>query len=157
MDLSTIPTFGGYAHVFGPTECYPRVEILFDDGRERRQPVDISTDALLLAFHARQLQANARPAQWRWAGPVRAVVHQNFWRVTCPACGDMPPCGPTYSVACCMNCGAILEQVVYPAEWPAIEAALLKRHALATRGWLTHETLADLHAENAAHDVGVAR
>jgi hypothetical protein len=58
-------------------------------------------------------------------------------------------------LACCYECGAIYERLELPAKADEIERLLVARPDLQTRNWRQGETVADLHAENRAHGIGV--
>ena len=86
--------------------------------------------------------------------PLAAYVNHNRWLVDCP-CGsgaavDVEADPP---VARCYEDGVVHTQVTLPPDRAAIDAALLRRPLAATRHWHPGETVAELHAENAAHGV----
>lgn len=148
VDLSQLPTAGGFQQVFGPPDCYPRID-------SKGRPVDVSSDKAVLAHQALQLATFGGPAPWRCSTPVVAYISNNFWRVACPHCGDVPPCGPAHAIACCLHCGAVIDTITYPPDAALIEAALLARPLIANRNWFPDETLEGLVVENQAHAVAI--
>lgn len=120
--------------------------------QQRSGPV--VTDEQVLAFHARELARGKRHQQWRCDQPTRACVTWNTgWMCECPSCHGGVAVDPEHTIACCLECGAVLTAVAIPAEWREIEAVLLKRPDVRTRGWWPGETVDDLRAENRAHGV----
>lgn len=98
-----------------------------------------------------------RPAlQWRepWVAPAgRAVtVSGGKWVVSCD-CGNGPSADPSWRLACCFECGAVYERLVFPDEAAEIERLLLARPRIGTRHWSPTETAADLARENARQGV----
>lgn len=104
-----------------------------------------------------QLQNGKRPqdralAPWTCLAPRAVYVAFGKWLLRC-VCGNAPSVDPEWRLACCLECGAVFEQVAVPADYQAIEAVLLLRPAMRNQNWLPTETLDDLRAENAAHGV----
>jgi hypothetical protein len=102
------------------------------------------------------------------APPMVAEVNHGVWIAPC-ACrspGDPSPgCLVWVSIpfGWCIRCGNAVaggrwRRVVLPPddERAAIEAALAARPEIGTRNWAPGETVADLHADNAAHGLEVA-
>lgn len=97
---------------------------------------------------------------WTPKGKVEAEIHQGRWVVECPVPGCTnaelgDPAWPRF--VCCGGCGCGPLAVVFPAARQEIEALLLERPVPATRGWLKHETVADLKRENKEHADDMAR
>jgi hypothetical protein len=98
-----------------------------------------------------------RPALgWRepWVAPGarEAFVSGGKWIVACD-CGNGPSADRTWQLACCFECGAVYEVVVFPDDVAEIERLLLARPKVGTRHWRQTETTADLARENAQHGV----
>lgn len=81
-----------------------------------------------------------------------AHVNHGRWVVSC-RCGESPLTHPAWRLACCGECGWVLTNVVFPTDWPEVEALLLLRPRRDQQHWLLGETTEDLRAENAAHAV----
>lgn len=81
-----------------------------------------------------------------------ARIDHGRWIADC-ACGSGVALERTWAEARCFGCGAVYRSVQWPAAADRIEAALVKRPALATRNWLPTERVADLEAENAARGI----
>ena len=85
---------------------------------------------------------------------VSARVHRGAWIADCPLslCQGAQYADPDWPFfVCTSGCGTGPYPVRFPSEREEIEAELVKRPVLATRGWFPHETVADLRRENAAH------
>ena len=149
VDLSALPTHGGYDVIATPTEIHSRPDL----------GIVIKTPEDLLARHVASLATYHKPVQWRCETPVGAYVSASRWIVICPHCRGPVSCGPAWPIACCFECGAVCDHLTYPEQAAEIEVTLLARPGLFTRNWLTSESHADLVAENIAHDChpGVVR
>ena len=84
------------------------------------------------------------------ADPVTAYVNHGRWVIDCD-CGAGNSVHPDWKLACCLECGAIRTNIVFPAEIREIERTLASRKRQANRNWRPGETVATLKAENAAH------
>jgi hypothetical protein len=89
---------------------------------------------------------------WVVPGGREAFVSGGKWIVSCD-CGNGPSADPTWTIACCFECGAVYEDVSFPADAAEIERLLLARAKVGTRHWRVSETAADLARENAQHGV----
>lgn len=133
---------------FGPRPC--------------RTPEDYATAQRL--FLAAQRKAGVPVGEGRTiATPIAARIDGGRWLVTCE-CGNAPMTDPdpAWRVARCFECGNVYTAVVFPADYAAIEAALVKRPALAMRhstdlvgGARVPMTVAAIDAENARLGVDV--
>jgi hypothetical protein len=92
------------------------------------------------------------------AGLAYAEVHRGIWIARCPR----PYCDnavalvlgtPFMVCAGDRDCCGLEAPVVWPNDPIAIAALLAMRPVPKTRNWLPHETIEDLIAENAQHDV----
>lgn len=98
-------------------------------------------------------------AETRAEPAAAARVNHNRLIADCPDCGGAEFVwrdGPHAMV--CLSClngalGGRWRRVVMPADYPAIEAALLARPLPQTRNWSETETVADLLTQNAAEGV----
>jgi hypothetical protein len=116
-----------------------------------RRVID-SADALLL-FQRTVLTGTGRQAHIREVlAPARLFVTHGVCFVQCP-CGDCPFADPDWQLACCLLCGAIYRHLVVPADFAAIEAALMRRPFPINRNWMPGETLAAVLADNRANGV----
>lgn len=136
----------------------------------------VGSEAAYLA-HARAflLRLGIPPGRMRAVpGPSRAYVSGGAWVVKC-GCGNAPSAHPGGApgwprpIAVCLECGAVHEAVVFPADWAAAEAVLLERPDPATRHYFPHrelaawvgedkaQTVAHLRRENAARADDIAR
>jgi len=91
----------------------------------------------------------ARPV-WHVVGQVNARISGGRWIVDCP-CANCPSASPEWNLAACFECGAVYEDVVFPADRERVEAMLVARPQPQNRHWFPHETLDDLARENVAH------
>ena len=82
------------------------------------------------------------------ADPIVAYVSAGTWVVSC-ACGAGNATDPEWGVAYCFACGAQYDHVVFPAEWAALETALLERPEPAMRHWLPGESVAEIETQTA--------
>lgn len=112
----------------------------------------IDTPEALLAFQAAVMAAQNKPAPRERAQPFVARVDFGRWLGDCP-CGDAPVVDPEWSLACCLYCGAIYRNIVMPDDAKDVESVLMERPHQLNRFWFTHETVADLRAENIANAV----
>lgn len=112
----------------------------------------IDTPQRLAAFAGAVLRQRGLVAEPN-AAPLVARVNHGRWLADCPTGdGDAPVIDPEWGIAICLTCGSIFTtSIVLPAEWPAIDAALMQRPLAPNRNWTHAETLADLLADNAAH------
>jgi hypothetical protein len=111
-----------------------------------------SPDALL-AFQWTVLTSSGRQQQRRDVlTPAPLFIAQGVCYVACP-CGDCPFADPEWQLACCLLCGAVYRTIVVPADFAAIEAALMRRPMPINRNWQPAETYAAIVAENAANGV----
>lgn len=111
------------------------------------------------ALAAKQREAIAKAAVYGLvitehddAATVVARIDHGRWIADC-ACGSGVALRRTWTTARCFGCGAVYRSVQWPAAADRIEAALVKRSALATRNWWPTERVADLEAENAARGI----
>lgn len=84
------------------------------------------------------------------AAPTTARINHGRWIIDCD-CGAGNATDPRWGIACCFGCGAVHEHVIFPADWEALEAALVGRPHPRTRNWATGETIEALRDETAAH------
>ncbi len=96
-------------------------------------------------------------------GRVEAAIRQGKWVTVCPntACNGAMVASSVDRYFICSDCANEANQgywfkVVWPRDWAAIEAVLLRRPAITpmradTRNWERPETVADLERENAEH------
>lgn len=101
---------------------------------------------------------------------ARAFVNWSQWQTLCPWCRQPQLASPADPRLCCPACHndgrSQWVRVVFPDDREEIEAALNRRPRLENRNWLCPghplltpdkqdrgETLADLEAENALHEV----
>jgi hypothetical protein len=87
-----------------------------------------------------------------------AFVSGGRWLVQCPACHSAQyttQADPRFFCIDCLNEHAKGKwlPVVWPEDRAAIEAALEARPDHHTRTWMPHESVEDLHAQNAEHGV----
>lgn len=141
IDLSGLPTTGGYDVVSTPTQIHGRPDL----------GIAIATPEDLLARHLASLATYHKPAPWRCSSPVVAFVSANRWIFTCPHCRGGVSCGPAWPIGCCFECGAVFDQIAYPSDAAELEATLIARPGLYTRHWLPHESHRDLVAQNIDH------
>lgn len=142
IDLSALPTTGGYDVIATPTQMYSRPDLR----------IVIATPEDLLARHVDALAQFHKPAQWRCSVPVAASISASRWIVICPHCRGGVSCGPAWEIACCFECGAVCDQIVYPENANELEATLLARPGLYTRNWHPAESHEDLVLENLDHE-----
>lgn len=99
------------------------------------------------------------------ASPLAARVNHGMWIASCP-CGTLGAPAPGLTVwlsipwGWCIRCGNREARgrwrpvaLPTPDERAAIEAVLNERTEIQTRNWEPGETVADLAADNAAHDL----
>lgn len=88
---------------------------------------------------------------------ARAYVQRSQWIVACPWCDQTQVTSPADPKMCCPACHndgrSQWARVVFPDCLEAIEGVLNLRPKLDTRNWVLGETVADLEAENAQHEV----
>jgi hypothetical protein len=79
---------------------------------------------------------------------AQAYVNHGRWVVDCPTpyCNEAHLAGPVT----CSGCGRSYGPT-FPEDRVLIDAALSRRVVVETRNWLPSETVANLEAENAAH------
>lgn len=83
---------------------------------------------------------------------VKARVFANSWVADCE-CGNGMAIEPRWEpLALCFACGAVHRSVLIPAEWEAIDTALLVRLHPHRRHWIPGETVDDLIRENGQLD-----
>jgi hypothetical protein len=86
---------------------------------------------------------------------VSARIDANTWLIDCE-CGAGNATDPAWGFACCFGCGAIHTTVLFPDDATLIEAALIARPNIRSRGWdcagyrgrLAGQTVEDLVTEN---------
>jgi len=84
------------------------------------------------------------------SGVLVPYVNWGRWVADC-VCGSGVACDPAWPLGLCLECGSRYE-IDWPSSRRAIEQALVPRH-VRNRHWVPGETVADLRAENKAHDV----
>ena len=95
---------------------------------------------------------------YRWTGePPLLYVAGGVARVECQACAaeglENAPAvwiDGEAALACCVECGAVYDGIVVPAQWAEISAALVRRKLGPERYWNPAKTVDDLLAENAS-------
>lgn len=104
------------------------------------------------------LSINLREQPDNSEAPLPAFVTGGNWYVKCPDCAGCEFVDPVDLVMMCCACwnAAVdhrFRRVVMPDEQVAIEALLLQRPEVATRGWAVGQTTEDLRRENAEHEL----
>lgn len=90
------------------------------------------------------------PDQWLVIDPAAAEVNAGRWIVRC-TCGNAPSVDPEWGLACCLECFAIFERVLFPDDRETGERLLMARPEMRNRNWLPHEGVEDLRLENLRH------
>lgn len=130
--------------LLGPQHVHPGVRTVED--YRRRQAVVMAT--------GRAAYPNLDwPVPWVSADRPAVHVAGGMWQVRCttPGCQDFPAASREWQTACCLNCGAIYERLVFPVDAAEIERVLVQRPHLHTRNWNwpePGETVEDLRAQN---------
>lgn len=123
---------------------------------------EVTSPAAYLALVARSMREGraARPSLiWPepWSSPDKPAVYINdgTWKVRCttPECYNALAVHPDWRLACCLECAAVYEGLVIPAEAKEICAALLARPEKRTRNWTSDVTVEALWLENKEHGV----
>lgn len=97
---------------------------------------------------ARLQKAGMRYAVHHSPGIPLARIFAGQWVIDCE-CRAGNATDPRWGFACCFGCGAIHRQIIFPADWEAIERALIERTQPAHRHWLPGEPIENLMKENA--------
>jgi hypothetical protein len=130
-----------------------------DGGRLQYELAPLDTP---LAFGAEALLAdlNRRPRREEPTKTSRmkalvAYVNHSRWIVDCPDCNSAQVASPSDPRFFCAECANVAvdgawRRVVFPDDVDTLEQALDARREPATRNWLPHETVDELHAETEA-------
>ena len=88
------------------------------------------------------------------AHEVHAYINHGKWVGMCE-CGSGVATDPAFAAAYCFGCGAIHNNVVFPADRLEIEHLLLARPRSENRNWDARDTLVKLLADNGEHGVNL--
>lgn len=118
----------------------------------------VPLETYLIGSWHRQDAPHRLPCPAAVGAHVPVEVNDSRWLVKCPACNGAQVAHKTDRRFFCIDClnetaGGLWVTVDWPDDPDAIEAALDARPVAHTRGWVPGETVADLLAENAAHQV----
>jgi len=130
---------GPYLRISGPET------LVFPDG------TFVRTREEYLAWHLVHLQEKGVVRRWWSIGLVQAFIEQGRWLALCSLCQTGMLTRPDWQLACCGACGAVHENVSFPADYQQIASALLERPVRETQGWRPPETLDDILRENTLH------
>ena len=130
LDLATHPRW----RIEGPRELYR-----------------VSTKEAYVLLHQSQC-ANHGREPWN-AGSATPEINWGRWVFECDICrsGVLP--SVEWDCGLCFGCGGIYHTLKWPPERYAIEEAVALRPKRENQNWLSHETLNDVLAENAARGV----
>ena len=117
--------------------------------RQFSNGMPVRSKEMFLGWHAEQIQSRNIARVWAAPGHVKLLAHINHgrWLVHCAACPQAMWTHPEWKIACCTECGAVYEGIIFPFERPVIEQILLMRW-VENQNWEPGETVADLQREN---------